>query len=544
LVLLKPDPIREPPLGVPVRRIWLLAFAAFFALAASWSLSEPLGAPIDEPSHMLWAAAVSDGQFTPPRQTSAVVWGDPLLIEETDVRVPKEVAALATEINCFDHQDGVPASCYEPLDTSDALVPYVTPMGSYNPLYYLVVGWPVHVLPGLFGLYGMRIISALICAALLACAATTALRVSRIACCGVLVAATPTLLFLAGAVNPNGPEAAGGVLAFAALSALALDPRPELVRSRLAHFALGAGVVTIVRPAGLEWLALLLGIAFVMLGPRRSLALVRTRAGLPSWIGLGVTLLASAAWDLTRGGLNTVPVNYFDGYTVTDSIRDSLLTSGGYIQEMLGLTGWNETPSPFGTLATWLGLLGLLVLGAALFARRHELLVLGVLLLGILLLPVAANASQAYGLVNLWEGRYLLWWSVGLPVYAATLLAVRLDRVPEPVGRRLPPLVFTLFVLGSVGAYWEILRRYGLGLPGPGSKAPEVVLLMHFVWTPPGGWLPGMGLLALGFAVIGLLFYLRRAEGRPPQGAQPGPASDADQPAALGAESTEMATAM
>ena len=528
-------------MGVPVRRIWLLAFAAFFAIAASWSLTEPLGAPIDEPSHMLWAAAVSDGQFTPARSTMQVVWGKPLLIENTDVTVPKEIAFLASEINCFDHHDGEPASCYEPLNDSTAAVRYVTPMGSYNPLYYLVVGWPVHVLPGLDGLYGMRLISALLGAALLACALTLALRVGRVAACGVLVAATPTLLFLAGAVNPNGPEAAGGVLAFAALGALALDPRPELVRARSACLALGAGVVTLVRPAGFEGLALLLSMGFVILGPRGSLTLARSRAALPAAVGLGITSLAAAAWDITRGGLNTAPVGRFDGYTVHDSIRDSIMTTGGYLQEMLGITGWNEVPSPFGTLAAWLCLIGLLVLGAALFARRRELIALGLLALGVVVLPIAANASQAYGLINLWEGRYLLWWSVGLPVYAAMLLAARLGGIPEAAGRRLPPLVYAIVVLGSLGAYWQIVRRYGVGLPGPGSTAPAVLWPKHFLWTPPGGLLPGTLLLVLGFGLIGVLFHLRRAaNGLPPEAAPVPPR----QLAFAGPESTEMATAL
>jgi len=383
----------------------------------------------------------------------------------------------------------------------------------------------------------------LLCAALLACAFTVALRVGRVACCGVLVAATPTVLFLAGAVNPNGPEAAGGMLAFAALAALALDPRPELVRCRSSYFALGAGVVALVRPAGLEWLALLVAVGLVILGPRWSFELVRSRAALPAWTGLGVTLPAAALWDFTRGGLNTVPIRHFNGYTVHDSVRDSILTSGGYVQEMLGVTGWNEVPSPFGTLAAWLCLIGLLVLGAVLFARRRELVALGLLALGVVVLPVAANASQAYGLINLWEGRYLLWWSVGLPVYAATLLAVRLGRIPEPAARRLPPLVCALVGLGSLGAYWEIVRRYGLGLPGVGSKAPDVLWSGRFSWTPPGGWLPGALSLLAGFGLIGVLLRLRRAGDVPPPEAAP-PSFAAGQPAFVGPESTEMATAL
>ena len=488
-----------------MRRIWLLAFLAFFAIGASWAVTDPLGGPIDEPQHMIWAAAVTDGQFSGPTFKQEVVWGNALYQVHTDVRVPEEVVRLDTEFLCFARNMRATPKCEGRLnhDSTD-LVPYSTMMGSYNPLYYLLVGWPVHVVPGLKGLYAMRLISALLCAALLACAATTALRVGRVAFCGVLAAATPSVLFLTGSVNPNGPEAAGGLLAFAALSALALDHRPEYTRSRLWNFALGAGVVAIVRPVGLEWLLGLLVIGVIMIGARRSLDLVRAREAWRPLGALGAAALYAAVWNFTLGGLNTTKTAKFNGYTLYDSLRDSFNTTSAYLQEMIGITGWNENPAPWGAVVGWVCLIAVLTLAAAMLADRRELTVLGLVLAGIVFIPILANASQAKGLVNLWEGRYLMWWAVGLPVYAATLLAVRLDRLPATTDRRLPLFVFGVATLAQLGVYWLVVRRYGTGLDA-GSKASSSLLPSHLAWSPPVGWTPGMALLLIGLALTGTL---------------------------------------
>ena len=51
--------------------------------------------------------------------------------------------------------------------------------------------------------------------------------------------------------------------------------------------------------------------------------------------------------------------------------------------------------------------------------------------------------------------------------------------------------------------------------------------------------------MLFGFGVLGVLFYLRRGDGRLPKGPASGSVVvDMDQPVVLGTESTEMATAM
>jgi hypothetical protein len=536
-------------------RAFLLAFAAFFALSATFALTDPLGAPIDEPGHMAWAAAVSDGQFTPHRYDQEVFWGHDLYLVSSRVRVPEEIAALDTAIDCFAQRPNIPAKCYMPLNDSTRTVTYHTVMGTYNPLYYLFVGWPAHVLPGLDGLYAMRLLSALLCSLLLACAAVLALRVGRLAFCGVLVGATPTVLFLAGSVNPNGPEAAGGLLAFTALSALALDPEPALVRSRFALFALGAAAVTVVRPAGLEWFAVLVAMAVLLLGARPLLALVRDRRCLPTLGGLLLALLYAAVWDLTRGGLNSIPVAGGDGYTIKDSLADSVRQMPGTFAGMIGGLGWNDTSAPFGTEAAWLGLLGFLLLGGLLLASRRHLLVLGTWLAFIVLMPVVANAITAKGLLNLWEGRYGLWFAVGLPVYAAMLIGTRISELPPLAARaerRLTSVVYAAVVFGQLAAYWVVVRRYGVGLD-------SAVLPHRFKWDPPVGWQTGCALLTLGLVFTGVLLLAfgdaRKAHTAPPlpgSGSaaepEPGPAAQPEpqpQPAQpLPTFSTETATAM
>jgi predicted membrane protein DUF2142 len=479
--------------GRVFKRVWLMAFGVFFALAASWSLATPLGSTVDEPSHMIWASAVSTGQLDPVRYNQPVQWSVPLLLLRGKVRTPETLARLDLEMDCYAFKPDVPASCAQPLNSSDRIVPWTTVMATYNPLYYALVGWPVHVFGGLSALYAMRLMSALICAALLACAAATALGVGRVAFAGVLVAATPTTLSFAGSVNPNGAEAAGGLLAWSAVAALALDPKPELVTRRTGHLALGAGVITLVRPAGLEWLALLLATALVLLGLPRVRDLAAGRGARVALAGLGLTVAAAEAWNHFYGGENVSPTGRPTGYTLAMSVGDSIRAMPQYYQQMVGDTGWLDTPAPFGTLAVWMLLTGLLVLGAFLLATRRQSIVMLLLVAGTVLIPIAANAYDATEVGNRWTGRYLLWWAAGVPILAATVLAVKGRPVPQSLVRRLLVVVVALVALGQAGMYWIVVRRYGVGLGGP-------LLPTHFKWSPPMGWYPSALLLAAGLA--------------------------------------------
>lgn len=486
--------------GSSVRRVFLLAFAAFFALSATWAMTVPVGSTIDEGAHMAWAAAVADGQLTPHRYDR--LWGHDVIWVDAKVQVPEVIADLGVESGCSARNPQVPATCAAPSATADStkLVASQTIMSLYNPLYYAVVGWPVYVLPGLDGLYAMRLISALICSLLIAGACVLALRIGRVAFAGVLVAATPMVLAQAGSVNPNGPEAAGGLLAFTALAAIALDPDSSRIRSRLGFFALGASVVAIVRPAGLEWLGVIAVMALLLIGVREVWQIVRERRSWPALGGLVLAVLYAAAWELTRGGLNSRPLPQGDGYTLKDSLSDSVRGTPGMLKSMIGPFSTTDTFDPFTTEAVWLIMFGLLLIAAALFATRRQLLVLGLWFAGVVLMPIVANAMTGPGLIDLWQGRYGLWFAVGLPVYAAMVINVRLATREPVVERRLTAILGAFVVVGHLAIFWFAARRYGVGQAGP-------VLPLHFAWEPPMGW-AGNGLIVVaGLALLGLLLW-------------------------------------
>ena len=90
--------------------------------------------------------------------------------------------------------------------------------GRYFPAYYLAVGLPTLVTsPGMVQLDLMRFVSVLLAAALLASAFVTAseARLPTFAGAGLLLAVTPTVLFLAGSVNPGGLEIAAAIAVWA-----------------------------------------------------------------------------------------------------------------------------------------------------------------------------------------------------------------------------------------------------------------------------------------------------------------------------------------
>jgi Predicted membrane protein (DUF2142) len=499
-------------------RIWVAAFGLFFALAAAWAVATPLGASPDEPAHMARAAAVSGGHITGKTVLLPTKMGDVAAkLRSQQVRVPKSIAALPGEITCYKFDAAVPASCTKKLSSSGTEVESTTYAGVYNPLYYLLVGWPVHLFSGRAGLYLMRLLSAALCAALMACAASIARGIGRVAFAGVVAAATPMALFLAGTVNPNSPEDAAGLLAWTALGAIALDRRPEALNRRLVYFALGAAVLATVRSSGIEWLVLLLCVAAILVPRRLAAEAVRRR---PVWISaaaLGAVVVLAALWNQLYGGLNLVALSDHAGYSLRHSIADSIHALPKYTQQLIGVLGWLDTPAPLGTVVAWLSVIGLLVLGAFTLATRREAAVLLVLLAGVVAIPIVANAVEAGGLGNLWQGRYLLWWVAGIPVLAAMVLQKNADRLPDRLTRRLPVLTVLVLAAGQLGMWWVSARRYGIGL-GPKSS----LLPLHTKWHPPGGWIPPTLLLLLGLAAMLVLAYPpRRSAGSTREGPRP-----------------------
>ena len=105
------------------------------------------------------------------------------------------------------------------IDDDQDVVQIGSPAGTYPPLFDVVVGWTSRLFSPYRALYGMRLCSVLMCAALLASALASArsLGRTRVAVGGVVLAVTPMTLFLAGSINPNGLDIAAAIATFAVL---------------------------------------------------------------------------------------------------------------------------------------------------------------------------------------------------------------------------------------------------------------------------------------------------------------------------------------
>ena len=201
-------------------RIWrafLVVWLLLSALCAGWAVATPIGASPDEPAHIVKAASVARGQFI----------GTPSA-DGHRVTVPAYVARTQDD-TCFAfHQERAAACGLAPLTDPGALTTSYTTAGLYNPVYYLLVGWPTLLLHDTSGIYAMRIVSGIVTAlfAALAFALLWGLRRRAIPVLGFAVAVTPMLLFLGGSVNPNGVEATATLAVFVGILAAVLDPWP------------------------------------------------------------------------------------------------------------------------------------------------------------------------------------------------------------------------------------------------------------------------------------------------------------------------------
>ncbi|MEU8839720.1 DUF2142 domain-containing protein [Streptomyces roseus] len=464
------------------KRLWAIAFALFFTLAASWSAATPLGGSPDEHAHFIRAAAVARGQIGGTEvMVPHMVAGIEGEFAETGVRLPEWYKPLPKQHECYAWHEDRPASCAPAIGHSEKTVQVTTAAGRYHPAYYLVTGWPSLLVDGPKGLYLMRLISAALCSALLASAVVTAAEWRRrhsVALLGVFTAATPMALYMAGMVNPSGGEIAAGILVWTALLSVLMSPDPRLLNRRLARVGIGGLVLINIRPLGLIWFS---GAVFfgLLLAHRGVLRSVLRRKAL--WVWTALLGLATAGALLWAGAHpdNSV-INTPKSLTAKEAARQTFGNTETYVHQMLGYFGWLDTPAPAFTWLVWLGVIAVVTGLALAYGRGREAVALVGMLVAIVVVPVAAQASQAEQLGMVWQGRYLLPFAVGLPLMAALICASRAPEQGFP-WRRLVGFGVAGLALANAAAFFWALRRFAVGVNGP-----WVPFSAH--WAPPGGW--------------------------------------------------------
>lgn len=446
----------------------------FFIALAVWSWATPLYGVPDEPAHEVKAVAVVRGQFSGSNVGGS---SDPYL----GVTIPQLYARAGTTTRCFAFKADVPASC-APTPTGGSTPTKVsTYVGRYPPLYYSLVGLPSLATASAAGVYLMRLASALLSAVFLALAATTIVIWSRsvLLLAGLALAATPTLFFLGGAINPSGLEVSSAICLWCAALVLVLerskDPPPGLV----ATVAFSGTTMVLIRGLSPLWLALI-GLSVLALAPRRALALLGHRSCRFAAAVIAGGVVLALVWIVEE---HTLDFKH-SVLTAPKHISDLGILEGvfgrtpAFLAEMIGQFGWLDTPSPLTTYVIWYVGVGALVGVAVVFAGRRQIAgLLGVTLAGFAV-PFMISASEVRNSGFGWQGKDSLPLVVGIPLVAAAAIGR-----PEAMrGRcsRLVGFVAVAVAVAQVAAFAQALRRNAVGLNGP-------LNYLHGSWRPPLG---------------------------------------------------------
>jgi hypothetical protein len=418
--------------------------------------------------------------------------------------LPANVADVGEPMTCTAFHPERSAACAPSLDdASTAEVTVSTGVGSYNPVYYVLVGWPTLLLSGEPAVYAMRLVSALLTASLLTLTfwgARVLTEGSRYVQAAILGALTPMVYFLGGVVNPNGLETTG-VAAFVVLLWLVLA-RPDPPGFAIGALVMAAALVANLRATSPLYLVLAALAVISAVGWPHALRAVRSvRIFVPATIAV---ILASF------GALWTVRVGLRAGFIPSSGDeRDDYMTafvatmgrSINYGRELVGVFGWLDTPMPDWTYALWAALVGVVVLGALTVATGKRLAGITISLLALAFVPALVQAPTAAHYGYIWQGRY------SLPLFATLLLvagigvALTVNGVGETAGRRALLVIGLGATAAQISGFVAALYRYVVGV--------DVEFVQMFVapdWLPPGGLATPITMFAVGsISLVGVL---------------------------------------
>lgn len=422
-------------------------------LIAAWIGGNPPFAGADEQWHYARAIGVGEGDFVgaPAHASSGanrlqVAWTNQAT---RSVTMPGGLAPPS--VGCYIFQPRTPATCLQDWHPPPHPTQFVTPVGTYEPLPYLLpaVAMEPSSTPNTALMLG-RIASALAAGALL----LMALVLLQDSLLGLVVAVTPMVLFSVSLLNGSGLEIAAAI-AFSA----------ALLRESWGAVALSGAILALSRSAGPLWVVLI-GLLFQgWRAPRRTLAIV------------GLAIVANRIWEAIYGPdvmLGVANARHTIGPAFEEWWRASI--------DLVGKFGYLEIRVPLWTALLWLALLLALI---ALAFRADRLRVGAAVVTALVFPPLFWLVQYRHTGFDL-QGRQMLPLLVALPILCGGLVNQR----------RLLPLALALTAPIQFVAWYVNARRSAVGTGGP------LFFLDDARWTPAGGWIPWLVLAALGSLVL------------------------------------------
>jgi hypothetical protein len=499
-----------------LRRVWWLSFLAFFLLPAAWALITPYNGAYDEHFHTVRAAGVVRGQILVPPVREYYDGGYQ--------NVPRSL--VPPNQDCLGVPDN-PATCLGTPSSDHTLVRTKTGAARYNPVYYAVVGWPLLPLPTMTGIVLARLVSALLCAAVLASALVTVwpMRRYRLLLLAVLLSTTPMLVELNALVNPSGLEIDASILLWAALVRLLVQARApspadrdadagvpspaggDASTGRVVVRAIVASTVLVVgRPTGLGILAAIGFAVLFALADRATLrptvlGLLRRR---DVRIGAGV-VAAATVYAVVWVVVSRISDFGHDAKTVTAPtsvvVHEILVNKFDFwTRGTVGLFGYATVALPVFVVVAWFAVQGMLVLLGSGFAptRRHTYTVLAIPVV-CFVAAFAVDLVMARKIGYFMQGRYFLPLWVGMFFLAALVIPV--SRLLGRVGvRRLYTAMFVIWGGSHLFGLYLMAHQYRYGRADQPTGYPQT-------WSPIVGFVPPVLLMLAGVGVVGWLTW-------------------------------------
>jgi len=470
---------------------------------AAWILALPPFRGLDEFDHAFRAAGVASGQWRLHDQPAG---GRGLLVD-----VPADFAKAA-QGQCESLPYIVSETCAgDGPGATSGTVRVTTSAANYEPVYYWVVGTAGEPFAGTHALYAMRVMSAVLCALVLALAAWCLSTWSRgsWAFVGLLVGLTPTLVYSTSIVAPNGLEMAAGVCLWAALLGLGGGEPVDSALRRRERWLLAAATLSVALLAGLRtlgplWVVLILTCVVALRGPRPLLAVVRRHRGQIALACALAVVISGSVMLWNRGNEAVLPgANNVD----IDASWGQVVRWPNWILGSIGAFPFRDQPAPLEVhLLVLVLLLTLLVAGVRRGAGQGRAAVLLATAL-CFVVPSALVAVSLQGRGGMWQGRYDLPFTAGVML----LTGLVLDRARWRAAMRDVRPVVLAVVLLAVAHVVSVVHVQLAELDRPVSADDP-------------GWLhlpaPGTGALMaiafVGFAAVALLLRPRVEAGSGP----------------------------
>ncbi len=383
-----------------------LFLTGLMLVQASWILATPPFRGIDEFDHAFRAASVAQGQLRPFHETVRDGRGD-------YVRVPREIVEDAGPV-CSDYAYTGPDNCSAVEDLGQD-VKVASAAARYHPAYYAVVGRVASSWQGADFVYAARWTTAILCLGIWGLAVTTATRHRRHLLWPMALVCTPVLVYSQSILAPNGIEMAAAVLVWVTFLTMDTPASIGSERRRLLLVAAAAAVLVTVRTLGPLWLLLIVATLLCLPGRSARLAMLRRHRTYTAGavVTVGLATLASALWVLSA---RTNTLTEESVYDFDDPWLNALADVPLWLFQSIAAFPTRGEGAPVLVYAAVLAVMTVAFLLASGITDRQWRRALLAMTAVWLLPPLVVTGLTYEASGALWQGRYSLPYSVGLPL--------------------------------------------------------------------------------------------------------------------------------